>query len=51
MRTSLQEVSVTLNRAWEILHDRPGSAMVLASAVLRELDRLAAARQDVTEAT
>jgi hypothetical protein len=51
MRTSLQEINVTLQRAWEILHDRPGSSMVLASAVLRELDRLAAARQDVTGAT
>jgi hypothetical protein len=51
MRTSLQEVGVTLQRAWEILHDRPGSAMVLASAALRKLDRLAAARQDATGAT
>ncbi|MGH4009000.1 MAG: hypothetical protein ACRDTH_12740, partial [Pseudonocardiaceae bacterium] len=51
MRTTLQAVRVNLRRAWEILHDRPGSAMVLASEVLRDLDRLAAARQDVIEAT
>jgi hypothetical protein len=51
MRTTLQAVRVNLQRAWDILHERPGSAMVLASEVLRDLDRLAAARQDVTEAT
>ncbi len=51
MRTALQAVRVNLRRAWEILHDRPDSAMVLASEVLRDLDRLAAARQDVTGAT
>jgi hypothetical protein len=51
MRTTLQAVRVNLRRAWEIRHDRPGSAMALASEVLRDLDRLAAARQDVTGAT
>jgi len=51
MRESLQAVRANLRRAREILHDRPGSAMVLASEVLRSLDRLAAARQDVPGAT
>ncbi|MGQ0718350.1 MAG: SCO2524 family protein [Pseudonocardiales bacterium] len=51
MRTTLQAVRANLRRAREILHDRPGSATVLASEVLRDLDRLAAARQDVTGAT
>lgn len=50
MRSALQAVRANLRRAREILHDRPGSAMVLASEVLRDLDRLAAARQDVTGA-
>ncbi len=48
MRVVLQTVRANLRRAREILHDRPGSATVLVSEVLRELDRLAAARQDVT---
>lgn len=51
MRATQQAVRANLRRAREILHVRPGSAMVLASEVLRELDRLAAARQDVTGAT
>lgn len=50
MRSTLQAVRANLRRAREILYDRPGSAMVLASEVLRELDQLAAARQDVTGA-
>jgi hypothetical protein len=50
MRATLQAVRANLRRAREILHDRPGSATVLASEVLRDLDRLAAARQDVTGA-
>jgi hypothetical protein len=50
MRTALQAVYANLQRAWEILYDRPGSATALASEVLRDLDRLAAARQDVTGA-
>ena len=44
MSTALQTARTTLRRAREILSDRPGSAAVLASDVLRELDRLAAAR-------
>ncbi|MDQ3274113.1 MAG: SCO2524 family protein [Actinomycetota bacterium] len=51
MRESLKVVRANLRRAREILPDRPGSAMVLASEVLRNLDRLAAARQDVTGVT
>jgi hypothetical protein len=47
MRTVLQKVRANLRRAREIVHDRPGSAMVLLGEVLRDLDRLAAARQDV----
>ncbi|MDQ4037204.1 MAG: SCO2524 family protein [Actinomycetota bacterium] len=50
MRDSLQGVRANLRRAREILHDRPGSATVLASEVLRSLDRLAAARQDTSGA-
>ncbi|MGH3972924.1 MAG: SCO2524 family protein [Pseudonocardiaceae bacterium] len=50
MRSALQAVRANLRRAREILHDRPGSATVLAGEVLRDLDRLAAARQDVTGA-
>lgn len=46
MRAVLQAVRANLRRAWAVLHDRPGSAAVLASEVLRDLDRLAAARQD-----
>jgi hypothetical protein len=50
MRATLQAVRANLRRAREIMHDRPGSATVLASEVLRDLDRLAAARQDVAGA-
>jgi hypothetical protein len=47
VRAVLQTVRANLRRAREILSDRPGSAAVLANEVLRDLDRLAAARQDV----
>jgi hypothetical protein len=47
MRAVLQGVRANLRRAREILNDRPGTAAVLANEVLRDLDRLAAARQDV----
>jgi hypothetical protein len=50
MRAALQTVRANLWRAREILQDRPGSAAVLASEVLRDLDRLAAARQNVAGA-
>jgi hypothetical protein len=47
VRAVLQKVRANLQRARAILNDRPGSAAVLANEVLRDLDRLAAARQDV----
>jgi hypothetical protein len=46
MRESFQVVGAKLRRAREILHDRPGTASVLAGDVLRELDMVDAARQD-----
>lgn len=49
MGTALQAARTTLRRAREVLPDRPGSAMVLANDVLRELDRLAAARRSFQE--
>ncbi|MGH3706693.1 MAG: SCO2524 family protein [Pseudonocardiaceae bacterium] len=51
MRAVLQGIRGNLRRAWDILGDRPGSAMVLANEVLRDLERLASARQDVAEGT
>jgi hypothetical protein len=51
MRTALEAVRLNLRRAWEVRHDRPGSAIALVSEVLRDLDRLAAAREDVAGAT
>jgi hypothetical protein len=49
MRGILQGMRAKLRRAWDIKDERPGSAMGLASEVLRELDGLASARQDATE--
>jgi hypothetical protein len=49
MRGVLQGIRAKLRRAWEIKNERPGSAMGLASEVLRELEGLAAARQDAAE--
>lgn len=46
MRESFQVVAAKLRRARIILRDRPGTASVLASDVLRELDMVDAARQD-----
>jgi hypothetical protein len=46
MRESFQVVGAKLRRAREILRDRPSTAIVLASDVLRELDAIDAARQD-----
>jgi hypothetical protein len=46
MRESFQVVGAKLRRARELLRDRPGTASVLAGDVLRELDRVDAARQD-----
>ncbi|MFC0530712.1 SCO2524 family protein [Phytohabitans kaempferiae] len=50
LRHALQNARASLRRARQLLSDRPGTAYVLASDVLRELDRLAAARQNVFEA-
>ncbi|GII25116.1 hypothetical protein Pme01_47130 [Planosporangium mesophilum] len=44
MRTTLQGLRSALNRAHEVLDERPGTASALASYVLIELDRLKAAR-------
>jgi hypothetical protein len=49
LRGILQGIRAKLRRAWEIKDERPGSAMGLASEVLRELEGLAAARQDAAE--
>jgi hypothetical protein len=46
MRDSFQVVGATLRRARELLRDRPGTASALALDMLRELDKLDAARQD-----
>jgi hypothetical protein len=50
LRHALQNARASLRRARQLLGERPGTAYVLASDVLRELDRLAAARQNVFEA-
>jgi hypothetical protein len=46
MRESFQVVGAKLRRARELLRTRPGTASMLASDVLRELDLIDAARQD-----
>jgi hypothetical protein len=46
MRESFQVVGAKLRRARALLRERPGTAGVLASDVLRELDMIDAARQD-----
>jgi hypothetical protein len=51
MRGVVQEIRANLRRAREILNDRPGTAAVLANEVLRALERLAVARQDVAGGT
>jgi hypothetical protein len=50
MQQTLHVVRVNLQRAREIVQDRPGTATALTSEVLRSLDEFAAARRDVTEA-
>jgi hypothetical protein len=50
MSTTLQVIGATLRRAREVLPSRPATAAVLAGDALRELDRLAAARQSFREA-
>ncbi len=51
MREALQSARATLRRAREIMPDHPGTAFVLVSEVLRDLDRLAAARSDLSSGT
>lgn len=48
MRGALQGMRATLQRARSIVDAYPGSAFVLISEVLRDLDRLDAARSDLT---
>jgi hypothetical protein len=50
LRDSLQQMQADLVRAREIISDRPGTALVLASEVLRDLDRLTVARRDASGA-
>jgi hypothetical protein len=50
IRNTLMLARVHLQRAREIVSDRPGTAATLASTVLVALDELAAARRDVVEA-
>jgi hypothetical protein len=50
MREKLETVRHRLQRSRDITTDRPGSATSLLLSVLRDLDDLAAARQDVTRA-
>ncbi|WP_431913341.1 SCO2524 family protein [Micromonospora carbonacea] len=47
IRQHLQAVQAGLDRARRIIDTRPGTAAALATRVLQELDRLAAARRDV----
>jgi hypothetical protein len=51
MRESFQVVSAKLRRARELIRDRPGTAVVLAGDVLRELDMVDAARQATVRMT
>jgi hypothetical protein len=51
MRERVQAVGQRLRRCREIMGERPGSAVSLLVSVLRELDDLAAARQDVLGAS
>jgi hypothetical protein len=47
LRESLTKIRLSLERARRIQHERPGSAVALAADILRDLDRLSAARQDI----
>jgi hypothetical protein len=48
LRETFQVMAAKLRRARELLDDRPGTAGALASEVLRDLDTVDAARQDIT---
>jgi hypothetical protein len=50
MSSALHAARATLRRAHDIINSRPGTAAVLATEVLRELDRFAAARQQAVGA-
>ncbi|ROT33865.1 SCO2524 family protein [Micromonospora sp. HM5-17] len=50
IRQTLQVVRLSLRRAREIVHERPGTAASLAATALLSLDELNAARKDVAEA-
>ena len=45
---TLKNIEDRLSRARQIMHERPGTAAVIAQDVLRDLDSFAAARQDST---
>jgi hypothetical protein len=47
MRTGLDQLGAQLDRAREIIEERPGSAIAVLVKVLREIDGLATARRDV----
>jgi hypothetical protein len=51
MRAVLRGIKANLLRAWAIQNERPGSAMVLVSEVLRELEKLASARENAAGRT
>ena len=51
MRQSFQVVDAQLRRARDLMRNRPGTAMVLASDVLQRLDAMDAARQETTRIT
>jgi hypothetical protein len=48
LRDTLQLVDITLRRAREILSERPGTAASICADILRQLDRLEAARRNVS---
>jgi hypothetical protein len=51
MSSALNQVRAKLERARQIVRERPGTAAVLANHVLGVLDELAAARSNVSEVT
>ncbi len=50
MRAEMETLAIRLRRARRVMPDRPGTAIMLISQVLSALDRLAAAREDISEA-
>jgi hypothetical protein len=50
MRAEMETLANRLRRARRIMPDRPGTAIILISQVLSALDKLAAAREDISEA-